>query len=105
MSEDINTDEIDEIDAEIMNEALDKIISITPKAEEDIEEIKEGSGNKQGGLYDYQINEIMKSYRQFGYLSTFASNELNKVAEKIKEKIKHYSNNKDDRFSFIISFI
>ena len=47
--------------------------------------------------------KLMKPYRRFGYLGTFASNELNKVAEKIKEKIKHYSNDKDDRFSFIMN--
>ena len=35
------------------------------------------------GLYDSQINEIMKPLDKFGYLGTFSSDELNKVAQKI----------------------
>ena len=45
--------------------------------------IGKGIDTKLKGLYDSQINEIMRPLDKFGYLGTFSSDELNKVAQKI----------------------
>jgi hypothetical protein len=40
---------------------------------------QEGSGNKQEGLYDDQIENIMNKYKDKGYVGVYASDQLNKV--------------------------
>lgn len=63
----------------------------------------EGAGNGSEDLYDYEINAIMKPYVQYGYLGTFSSDQLNKVAEKIKLLQKDKLYKEGDRISFILN--
>ena len=88
------------------------------KKEEDEEMIddleEEDMGGKGGskkqeekGLYDSQINEFMRPFDKFGYLGTFSSDELPKVA-KIISSMKSFSNKSDegsykDKISFILN--
>ena len=54
------------------------------------------------GLYDLQINEFMRPFDKFGYLRTFSSDELPKVAQEIIE-MKNGKESYKNKISFILN--
>lgn len=83
-----------------ISEAQDQTnYNFTPFTEEEFH----GEGGGAGGLYDYEIEEIMKPYRPFGFLGVISSDEIPTLINKVKKfnEMKLYQ--KGDRFSFIMN--
>jgi hypothetical protein len=55
------------------------------------DDTKKGEGNNDGGLYDYEINKVMKSYRSKGYLGTFSYDEVADISKLVNPSMKTVS--------------
>ncbi len=104
--------EQDKAEEELKKKRRDKEEEKKRKAEEkeEIDDLEEedvsGKGGsreqEENGLYDSQINEFMRPFDKYGYLGTFSSDELPKVAQKIIER-KNGKESEKNKVSFILN--